>query len=59
MKAEKFVKRLVHDAVGATAVEYCALLALITLAILASVQAVGNATWANWTAVADQWADAS
>ena len=59
MKAEKFVKRLARNVLGATAVEYGVLLALIALVILGSVQAVGGATSANLTDVADQWVNAS
>ena len=40
--------RLLRDEQGATAVEYAVMLALILLATLASIVAVGNATSSSW-----------
>ena len=59
MRINKFVKQLARNTVGATAVELGVLLALVAIAVLASVQAVGSANSAKWTDVADKWGDAA
>jgi len=49
----RFIKRLKDDTAGATAVEYGLILALVFLAMVASVQGVGNETINLWNTVTD------
>ena len=46
--------RLVRDRKGATAVEYGFILALIVLAVIASIQGLAGATTGMWNNVSDQ-----
>lgn len=43
-----FLKRLVDDQSGATAVEYGVILALIVIAMIAALQSVANSTIDMW-----------
>ena len=43
-----FVRRLVDDQSGATAIEYGVILALIVVAMIAALQALANTTIGMW-----------
>ncbi len=43
-----FLKRLVDDQSGATAIEYGVILALIVVAMIAALQALANTTIGMW-----------
>ncbi|ODP37892.1 Flp family type IVb pilin [Sphingomonas turrisvirgatae] len=47
-------ERLVRDRKGATAVEYGFILALIVIAIIASIQGLAGATTGMWNNVTDK-----
>lgn len=49
-----FFGLLVRDRKGATAVEYGFILALIVLAVIASIQGLADATTGMWTNVSDK-----
>lgn len=49
----RFLARLGRDATGATAVEYGLILALIFVAILGGVSALGGGTAGAWTNIAN------
>jgi pilus assembly protein Flp/PilA len=55
----KLYGRLVRDRKGATAVEYGFILALIVIAIIASIQGLASATTGMWTNVSDKVQKAS
>jgi pilus assembly protein Flp/PilA len=59
MRARAFLRRLVDDRRAATAVEYGLILALVFLAILASVRAVANQTTGMWSIVEEKVVTAS
>lgn len=49
-----FIHRLLHDSRGATAVEYGLICALIVLAMMTALIAVGETTTSLWDKVADK-----
>jgi pilus assembly protein Flp/PilA len=51
MRGNQFFKRLLRDNRGATAVEYGLIVALIVIAVIASVQGVANETNGLWAEV--------
>ena len=51
---QRLYGRLVRDRKGATAVEYGFIVALIVLAIMASIQALAGSTIGMWTDVSDK-----
>ena len=53
MRGNQFFKRLLRDNRGATAVEYGLIVALIVIAVIASVQGVANETNGLWAEVRD------
>lgn len=53
-----FFKTLIHDASGATAVEYGLILAMVFLAMVGAVAGVGNATSTMWNNVSTTSQDA-
>lgn len=53
-----FLKMLIDDASGATAVEYGLILALVFLAMVGAVAGVGNATSTMWNDVSTTSQDA-
>ncbi len=46
-----FIKRLLRDTRGATAIEYGLIVALVVIAILASLQSVANENGGLWAVV--------
>lgn len=50
----KLLDRLARDPRGATAVEYGFIVALIVIAIIASIQALGTTTTGMWNNVSDK-----
>ena len=55
----EFLRRLKRDTEGATAVEYGLILALVFLAMLAAVQALGGQSTTMWTHIASSVTNAS
>ena len=53
MRGNQFFKRLLRDNRGATAIEYGLIVALIVIAVIASVQSVANETNGLWATVRD------
>ena len=53
------IKRLLRDESGATAIEYGLLAALIAVAIIASLQAVGNNLSTTFSTVSNKLASAN
>lgn len=57
MRSVRFFKRLLHDARGASAVEYGLILSLIVIGLIGAISGVANETrtmWANVEAKAAQ-----
>ncbi|MFY8084889.1 MAG: Flp family type IVb pilin [Rubrivivax sp.] len=54
MQLNRFIRNLVRDEDGVTAIEYGLIAALIAVVIIAAVQAVGTGVSSTFTAVADQ-----
>ena len=54
MRGSLFFKRLLRDNRGATAIEYGLIVALIVIAIIASVQSVANETNGLWATVKER-----
>lgn len=52
MRIERTLRALLRDMRAATAVEYGLILALIVVAIIASISATGQGTWGMWTNIA-------
>lgn len=52
---KKHLKRFVREERGATAVEYGLILGLMTLAIIAAITSVGEATVDTFEAAGDGW----
>lgn len=48
MKIASFVRQFVADESGPTAVEYAVMLALVLMAVISAINAVGNSTSAMW-----------
>ena len=48
MKIVSFVQRFLNDESGPTAVEYAVMLALVLMAVISAINAVGNSTSAMW-----------
>ena len=53
MFAKDFIKRLLRDTRGATAVEYGVILAMIVIGMIAALQALASETIDMWTDVSD------
>jgi pilus assembly protein Flp/PilA len=51
MRGSQFMKRLLRDTRGATAIEYGLIVALIVIAIIVAVQGVANETNGLWAVV--------
>jgi pilus assembly protein Flp/PilA len=51
MRGSQFLKRLLRDNRGATAIEYGLIVALIVIAIIVAVQGVANETNGLWAVV--------
>ena len=54
-----FIKQLLQDESGATAIEYGLIAALIAVAIIASLQAVGNNLSTTFTTVSNSLSSAN
>lgn len=54
MQLNRFIRDLVRNEDGVTAIEYGLIAALIAVVIITAVQTVGNGVSATFTAVADQ-----
>ncbi len=54
MQLNRFIRNLVRDEDGVTAIEYGLIAALIAVVIITAVQTVGSGVAATFTAVADQ-----
>lgn len=54
MVGNQFIKRLLRDNRGATAVEYGLIVALIVIAIMAALRGVANETNGLWATVREQ-----
>jgi pilus assembly protein Flp/PilA len=50
-----YIRRFLRSEVGATAVEYAVMLALILMVAIASVAAVGVSTKSLWTMILNQF----
>lgn len=48
MRFASFVQKFLNDESGPTAVEYAVMLALVLMAIISAINAVGNSTSAMW-----------
>ncbi|WP_120075519.1 Flp family type IVb pilin [Aurantiacibacter odishensis] len=53
MFAKDFIKRLLRDTRGATAVEYGIILAMIVIGMIAALQSLASETIDMWTDVSD------
>ena len=53
-----FIKKIVDDTSGATAIEYGLIVALITIAMIASLGGVADTTTTMWNDVATESTDA-
>lgn len=51
MGTKAFIKRLLDDTSGATAVEYGVIIALIIIAMVTALQSLANSTIAMWNGV--------
>ena len=51
----KTLSKFLHDERGATAIEYAIILGLMTLAIIAAISSVGDATRATFEKVDNAW----
>jgi pilus assembly protein Flp/PilA len=58
MRGSQFIKQILRDNRGATAIEYGLILALICLFILATVQVMAGEIMETWTGVQTTTADA-
>jgi pilus assembly protein Flp/PilA len=58
MKSVSFVHRFLSDESGPTAVEYAVMLALVLVAVISAINAVGNSTSAMWQNDANRINDA-
>jgi pilus assembly protein Flp/PilA len=54
MRARFFLKRLLRDNRGATAVEYGLIVALIVIAILGALRGVANENTGLWAVITDR-----
>ena len=54
MRGSQFMKRLLRDTRGATAIEYGLIVALLVIAIIVAVQGVANETNGLWAFVTDK-----
>jgi pilus assembly protein Flp/PilA len=54
MKIASYVRGLLIDEHGPTAVEYAVMLALVLMAVISAITAVGNSTSAMWQSDADK-----
>jgi pilus assembly protein Flp/PilA len=53
----QFIKNLVRDEAGATAIEYGLIAALIAVAAIAAMQGLGNQLSSTFTTVSDKMAE--
>ena len=58
MKIASFVRRFLNDEQGPTAVEYAVMLALVLMAVISAINAVGNSTSAMFQNDANRINDA-
>lgn len=54
----KFIKRLISDRTGATAIEYGLILALIVLALLSALQSFADGSITMWETISEKTATA-
>ena len=54
MSTRKFLKKVLGDVAGATAVEYGLILSFIVLAMMASLNLIAEKTISMWDVVADK-----
>jgi len=54
MRGSQFLKRLLRDNRGATAIEYGLIVAMIAMAIIVAVQGVADETNGLWAFVSDR-----
>ncbi len=57
MRGSQFLKKLLWDNRGATAIEYGLIVALIVITIIVAVQSVANETNGLWAVVTDHVTD--
>lgn len=55
MFAKNFIKRLLHDTQGATAVEYGLIAAFIVIAMVTALQGLASETIGMWVDVSDKY----
>ena len=54
MRGSQFIRRVLRDDRGATAIEYGLIIALVVIAIIVSVQGVANETNGLWAVVTEK-----
>ncbi len=59
MFAKEFIKRLLRDSRGATAIEYGLIISLIVIAMITAMQGFANETIEMWGNVEDDYRDAN
>ncbi|WP_338245311.1 Flp family type IVb pilin [Aurantiacibacter hainanensis] len=59
MFANQFLKRLLRDTRGATAIEYGLIVSLIVIAMISAMQGFANSTITMWGTVEQQVKDAN
>ncbi len=59
MSAKKFIKRLLHDTQGATAIEYGLIAGLIVIGMITALQGFANESTEMWSGVETKFNDAS
>ena len=59
MLAKEFIKRLLRDSRGATAIEYGLIISLIVIAMITAMQGFANETIEMWGNVEDDYRDAN
>jgi len=57
--AKEFIKRLLRDSRGATAIEYGLIISLIVIAMITAMQGFANETIEMWGNVEDEYRDAN
>jgi len=57
--AKEFIKRLLRDSRGATAIEYGLIISLIVIAMITAMQGFANETIEMWGNVEDDYRDAN
>ena len=59
MSAKSFMKELMHDTRGATAIEYGLSASLIVIAIITAMQGFANASSDMWNGIEEKYDDAN